>query len=70
MRRKSPSEKGVDSDLDSSGSGKPVTESHGNDSLKPMTREEKEIAYQLARARIFGDFKETLPDDSPPPQSM
>ena len=69
MRRKSPSEQGVDSDFDSSASGKTVAESHGNDSSKPMTREEKEVAYQLARARIFGDFKESLPDSPPLPQS-
>lgn len=69
MRRKSPSEKGGDSDFDSSGCGKTVAESQGNDSLKPMTREEKEVAYQLARARIFGDFKESIPDSSPLLQS-
>ena len=69
MRRKSPSDKGVDSDFDNFGSGKTITESIGNDSLKPMTREEKEAAYQLARARIFGDFKESIPDSPPLPQS-
>lgn len=66
MRRRSPSEKGVDGEAaEQITNGKVSGETPANDS-RPMTREEKEAAYQLARARIFGDFKES-PPDSPSP---
>ena len=65
MRRKSPSQKGIDGESDQTGDGRSGG-TQANDLLKLMTREEKEAAYQLARARIFGDFKES-PSDSPSP---
>ncbi|KAI5809665.1 hypothetical protein DFH27DRAFT_597613 [Peziza echinospora] len=58
MRRRSPSDKGDGFDQ----FGNPKGDSQGLDSSRALTREEKEAAYQLARARIFGDFKESPPD--------
>ena len=66
MRRKSPSQKGVDGETDQIGDGGGGGGPQSNDLLKVMTREEREAAYQLARARIFGDFKES-PPESPSP---
>lgn len=65
MRRKSPSQKGVDGESDQIGDGRGFGGTQGNDLLKLMTREEKEAAYQLARARIFGNFKESPESPSP-----
>jgi len=69
MRRKSPSQKGVDGELDQTGVGRGSGGTQANDLLKLMTREEKEAAYQLARARIFGNFKESPPESPSPSKS-
>ena len=66
MRRRSPSDKG-DGSLDQFGNVRGDLQSA--DSSRPLTREEKEAAYQLARARIFGDFKESPPDTPSPSKS-
>ena len=65
MRRRSPSDKGDGFDQ----FGNPKGDSQGLDSSRTLTREEKEAAYQLARARIFGDFKESPPDTPTPAKS-
>ncbi|KAF8474893.1 hypothetical protein BDZ91DRAFT_690594 [Kalaharituber pfeilii] len=70
MRRKSPSDKGGDGASDHSGSGKSANDAPAADPSRPMTREEKEAAYQLARARIFGDFKESPPESPSPSRGL
>lgn len=69
MRRKSPSQLSSNGEIDQSGDGKGNGKLQGNDPLKQKTREEKEAAYQLARARIFGDFKESPPESPSPLKS-
>ncbi|KAF8415826.1 hypothetical protein EV426DRAFT_628864 [Tirmania nivea] len=62
MRRISPSQRGVDGESDQTRDERGSGGTQANDLLKLMTREEKEAAYQLARARIFGDLKESPPE--------
>ncbi|KAF8459141.1 hypothetical protein BGX38DRAFT_1151923 [Terfezia claveryi] len=69
MRRKSPSQKGVDDGSDQTGDGRGSGGTQASDLLKLMTREEKEAAYQIARARIFRDFKESPPESPSPSKS-
>lgn len=49
--------------------GKGMSDPQSGDPSKPTTREEREAAYQLARARIFGDFKESPPETPSPTKS-
>jgi len=69
MRRKSPCQQGHGGELDQPGDGRGGGDSQANDLSKLMSREEKEMAYQLARARIFGDFKESPPQNPGPSKS-
>ncbi|RPB28301.1 hypothetical protein L211DRAFT_373602 [Terfezia boudieri ATCC MYA-4762] len=68
MRRKSPSQKGVDDGSDQTGDERGSGGTQASDLLK--LREEKEAAYQLARARIFKDFKESPPESPSPSKSL
>lgn len=69
--RREPSQKGTNTPRGSSTPSKDGSETSENESSKgPTTREEREAAYQQARARIFKDFEESPPDTPPPSKNL
>lgn len=72
MQRQSGSEKGTHTPPDRSDSTpkKPSSEtSSGDGSSRTTSREEREAAYERARARIFKDFVSSPPETPPPTKS-
>lgn len=72
MQRRSRSEIGTDTPPDHSDSTpkKPSSEtSSGDGSSRTTSREEREAAYERARARIFKDFVSSPPETPPPTKS-
>ncbi|RPA95562.1 hypothetical protein L873DRAFT_1812676 [Choiromyces venosus 120613-1] len=73
IMQRSPSNRGSDTppeQQNGSSSKKTTSESSSGDgSARATTREEREQAYQEARARIFKDFVESPPETPAPPKS-